>query len=163
MLRLILGRAGTGKTMRVMNEIKDKARSGETGLILLVPEQYSHDAERRLCSVVGDSLSLHGDGLDTQLGNSGFTGGTGFNGEVEGSEALLGLVLVGNISLDNNYLSVVAVGLAAAHGVENFGGEGHAVPYAVNALVLELKDLVVPVDLDELNINTQILCKLVFE
>jgi ATP-dependent helicase/nuclease subunit B len=62
-LRLILGRAGTGKTARVMNEIRDRALSGEKGLVLLVPEQYSHDAERRLCAAVGDSLSLHGEVL----------------------------------------------------------------------------------------------------
>lgn len=78
MLKLILGRAGTGKTACVMNEIRDRALSGETGLVLLVPEQYSHDAERRLCAVVGDSLSLHGEVLSfTRLASRVFseTGG----------------------------------------------------------------------------------------
>ncbi|MDR2356700.1 MAG: PD-(D/E)XK nuclease family protein [Oscillospiraceae bacterium] len=60
-LTLLLGRAGTGKTSRVMNEIKDRGERGETGLLLLVPEQFSHDAERQLCRVCGDALSLYGE------------------------------------------------------------------------------------------------------
>ncbi|MCL2221332.1 MAG: PD-(D/E)XK nuclease family protein [Oscillospiraceae bacterium] len=58
MLNIIIGRAGTGKTNYIMNEIKRKMESGETGMILLVPEQYSHEAERQLCMVCGDALSL---------------------------------------------------------------------------------------------------------
>jgi ATP-dependent helicase/nuclease subunit B len=63
MLNLIIGRAGTGKTNYIMNEIKQKMESGETDMILLVPEQYSHDAERQLCRVCGDALSLHAEVL----------------------------------------------------------------------------------------------------
>jgi len=37
--------------------------AGETDMLLIVPEQYSHDAERRLCAVCGDALSLHGETL----------------------------------------------------------------------------------------------------
>ena len=32
-------------------------------MFLIVPEQYSHDAEKQLCAVCGDSLSLHGETL----------------------------------------------------------------------------------------------------
>jgi ATP-dependent helicase/nuclease subunit B len=46
-----------------MNEIKRRAGLGERRLTLVVPEQYSHDAERQLLRVVGDSLSLHGEVL----------------------------------------------------------------------------------------------------
>ena len=63
MLNLIFGRAGTGKTASVMNEIKSRMGEGETGLLLIVPEQYSHDAERQLCAVCGDALSMHGETL----------------------------------------------------------------------------------------------------
>ena len=48
MLRLITGRAGAGKTALVMDEIRRAALSGEGGRVLLVPEQYSHEAEREL-------------------------------------------------------------------------------------------------------------------
>ena len=61
MLRLILGRAGSGKTAAVMEEIRDAVREHRGGRILLVPEQYSHEAERELCAVCGDSLSLYGE------------------------------------------------------------------------------------------------------
>jgi len=63
LLNLILGRAGTGKTAFIMNEIKRRMDEGQSGLLLIVPEQYSHDAERQLCAVCGDALSLHGETL----------------------------------------------------------------------------------------------------
>ncbi|MDR2590838.1 MAG: PD-(D/E)XK nuclease family protein [Oscillospiraceae bacterium] len=59
MLNIITGRAGSGKTKYIMNEIKRRMDVGETNMLLIVPEQYSHDAERTLCTVCGDSLSLH--------------------------------------------------------------------------------------------------------
>lgn len=59
MLRIISGKAGTGKSAAVMTEIKAAVAKREGGYILLVPEQYSHEAERELCSICGDSLSLY--------------------------------------------------------------------------------------------------------
>ena len=63
MLRLILGTAGSGKTALITNEIRQRAQSGETGLYLIVPEQFSHEAERELCALCGDSFSLHSEVL----------------------------------------------------------------------------------------------------
>ena len=63
MLELILGRAGAGKTMRVMREIGASAAEHRGNNILIVPEQYSHEAERELCEVCGDSLSLYAEVL----------------------------------------------------------------------------------------------------
>ena len=63
MLRIFYGRAGTGKSAAVMSEIKAAADRGEGGYILLVPEQYSHEAERELCAMCGDSLSLYAEVL----------------------------------------------------------------------------------------------------
>jgi ATP-dependent helicase/nuclease subunit B len=63
MLTLVLGRAGTGKTSYVMDDFKAKAALGRTRLLYIVPEQYSHDAERQLLKICGDSLSLHGEVL----------------------------------------------------------------------------------------------------
>ena len=45
MLRILYGTAGTGKSAAIMDEIRRGADSGER-YILLVPEQYSHEAER---------------------------------------------------------------------------------------------------------------------
>ena len=53
MLKLMIGKAGTGKTAAVINEIKQAVDSGQPGRILLVPEQYSHEAERELCAGIG--------------------------------------------------------------------------------------------------------------
>lgn len=59
MLRIFTGGAGTGKTRRVMEEIRGLSAEGTGGIILIVPEQYSHEAERELCRVCGPSLSLY--------------------------------------------------------------------------------------------------------
>ena len=63
MLTIIIGRANTGKTTYVVSEMKRRMDLGETGMLLIVPEQYSHDAERLLCAVCGDRLSMHGETL----------------------------------------------------------------------------------------------------
>ena len=62
MLRILYGTAGTGKSAAIMDEIRRGADSGER-YILLVPEQYSHEAERELCAVCGDGLSLYAEVL----------------------------------------------------------------------------------------------------
>ena len=59
MLRLIIGKAGSGKTGAVINEIARAVENKQGGRMLIVPEQYSHEAERELCRRCGDSLSLY--------------------------------------------------------------------------------------------------------
>jgi ATP-dependent helicase/nuclease subunit B len=59
MLRLIIGKAGTGKTAAIIAEIGEAVRKGLGGSMLIVPEQYSHEAERELSGRCGDSLSLY--------------------------------------------------------------------------------------------------------
>ena len=58
MLRFIIGKAGTGKTAAIYRELRLAAERGEGRYLLLVPEQYSHEAERELCRICGDTLSL---------------------------------------------------------------------------------------------------------
>ncbi|CAB1251145.1 ATP-dependent nuclease, subunit B [Ruminococcaceae bacterium BL-6] len=53
MLRLILGRAGSGKTRWVREELCRLAKSGKSGLMLLVPEQYSFESERAMLRLLG--------------------------------------------------------------------------------------------------------------
>ena len=57
-LRIVTGRSGSGKTSFIFNEMKKRVDAGETGLILLVPDQFSHEAERLLCESCGDRASL---------------------------------------------------------------------------------------------------------
>jgi ATP-dependent helicase/nuclease subunit B len=53
-LRFIYGRAGSGKTTRCLEEIKARLDSGaENPLVLLVPEQFTFQAERDLIRVLG--------------------------------------------------------------------------------------------------------------
>ena len=59
MIRVIYGKAGTGKTTSILGELALAVSKGIGGYILLVPEQYSHEAERELCKACGDSTSLY--------------------------------------------------------------------------------------------------------
>ena len=52
MLTLLLGRAGTGKSESVLRQLGEGAKTRPQ--LLLVPEQYSHDTERRLCKTLGN-------------------------------------------------------------------------------------------------------------
>ena len=62
-LTLLLGRAGSGKTAKAMAAVARAVARKEGGQLFLVPEQYSHEAEKELCAVCGDSLSLYGEVL----------------------------------------------------------------------------------------------------
>ncbi len=60
MLRLLLGKARSGKTAEVFRMIReDGKRDGHGRSLLIVPEQYSHEAERELCAACGDGMSLY--------------------------------------------------------------------------------------------------------
>ena len=59
MLRLLIGPAGSGKTAAVLAEIRGRVLAEKPGTLLLVPEQYSHEAERELCERCGDTLSRY--------------------------------------------------------------------------------------------------------
>ena len=62
MLKLLLGEAGSGKTRRVCEEIRQRLGS-VSGMVLLTPEQQSHRSERRLAAACGPQLSLCGEVL----------------------------------------------------------------------------------------------------
>ena len=59
MLRVLTGRSGCGKSAQVFEEIAKFAAGGETGILLLVPEQYAFNAERELCAKAGNGISLY--------------------------------------------------------------------------------------------------------
>ncbi len=54
MLHFVRGRVKSGKTTYMINKIESERRAGT---ILLVPEPYSHTAERALCRACGNSVS----------------------------------------------------------------------------------------------------------
>ena len=89
MLKLILGRAGCGKTTAVLSRL---CRAGELRpQVLMVPEQQSHEAERALCKMGGDGVSLYAEVLSfSRLANRVFqsAGGMGRE-ELDGGGRLL--------------------------------------------------------------------------
>ena len=72
MLKLILGRAGTGKSTAILKAMATEA--AHRPQVLIVPEQHSHALERRLCAVAGNSVSLHAEVLSfTRLASRVFS------------------------------------------------------------------------------------------
>ena len=68
MLKILMGRARTGKSERVLFEIaRLGARAPERRQILLVPEHASHVAEVDICRVCGDTASRHAEVLTFKL------------------------------------------------------------------------------------------------
>ena len=63
MLRIITGLAGAGKTAKIMEEIRADVAAKLGGRVLLVPEQYSHEAERELAGVAGPSMALYAEAV----------------------------------------------------------------------------------------------------
>ncbi|MBQ4426725.1 MAG: PD-(D/E)XK nuclease family protein [Oscillospiraceae bacterium] len=63
MLKLLLGRAGSGKTGALLREISALTEKKIGKTIYIVPEQYSHDAERELVTVCPDDVSLYAEVL----------------------------------------------------------------------------------------------------
>jgi len=61
MLKLILGRAGTGKTAQVLHRLCEQGR--ERPQVLIVPEQRSHETERALCAAGGSAVSTYAEVL----------------------------------------------------------------------------------------------------
>ena len=53
MLKLLLGRAGSGKSETVLRQLEELADGGAKGLFLLVPEQASFETERTLLARLG--------------------------------------------------------------------------------------------------------------
>ena len=56
MVKLILGRAGAGKTTAVLKRLCQAGQMRQQ--VLMVPEQQSHEAERALCQMGGNGASL---------------------------------------------------------------------------------------------------------
>ncbi len=72
MLKLLLGRSGTGKTTAMLQAIAAH-REGKPQ-ILIVPEQHSHNMERELCVQGGNRVSLYAEVLSfTRLANRVFS------------------------------------------------------------------------------------------
>lgn len=88
MLKLIIGRSGTGKSALLLRRACEQANGRS---ILLVPEPQSHDTERRLCQVGGNRAGLYAEVLTfSRLANRVFqtAGGLGRT-ELDGGGRLL--------------------------------------------------------------------------
>lgn len=68
MLNLLMGCGKTGKTTALFQAMGENGKSRPQ--VLLVPEQYSHEAERRLCQTLGNGASARAEVLSfTRLWN----------------------------------------------------------------------------------------------
>ena len=58
MIHLVTGRAGTGKTAVLTQQIRQELEQEENGVLLLVPEQFSFETERSLYQILGAKAML---------------------------------------------------------------------------------------------------------
>ncbi len=63
MLRLLLGTDWTENRDVILSRISRDVQSRKQGRVLMVPELISHDTERRLCAVAGDTASRYAEVL----------------------------------------------------------------------------------------------------
>jgi ATP-dependent helicase/nuclease subunit B len=63
MLHLLTGSDRVALSARLLDMVCQAAARGEEGQILIVPEQFSHEAERRLCAVGGPTISRYAEVL----------------------------------------------------------------------------------------------------
>ena len=69
MLHLLLGKDWTANRDEILRRIADDVHRRKEKRILMVPELISHDTERRLCAVAGDTASRYAEVLSfTRLG-----------------------------------------------------------------------------------------------
>lgn len=57
MLTILTGPDRVSLTNAVLRRLRDAAAAEQPGQILIVPEQFSHEAERNLCTFCGDTIS----------------------------------------------------------------------------------------------------------
>ena len=57
MLHLVLGTDWTKNRDTVLDRIASDVKNGQPNVVLIVPELITHDMERRLCAVAGDTAS----------------------------------------------------------------------------------------------------------
>ena len=56
-MRILIGKVRSGKTALMISEIRETVAQGNGRVLFIVPEQYSHEAERELCAACGDRFS----------------------------------------------------------------------------------------------------------
>ena len=56
-MRILIGKVRSGKTALMISEIRETVALGNGRVLFIVPEQYSHEAERELCAACGDRFS----------------------------------------------------------------------------------------------------------
>lgn len=84
-LRIVYGRAGSGKTKFCLEEIKKSLKSNDTHpLLLIIPEQFSLQAEKSLARLTGSSGQLEATGSSGSMS----AGGSGNSAGVFRAEAL---------------------------------------------------------------------------
>ena len=57
MLKLIIGRSGTGKTEYIIEYLCSLARNGDKNLVLIVPEQHSFATEKKIVDKIGAGIA----------------------------------------------------------------------------------------------------------
>ena len=63
MLQLLISTEPRALRQAVLQRVRDNQERNCPGQILIVPEQFSHEAERMLCEIGGDTISRYAEVL----------------------------------------------------------------------------------------------------
>ena len=65
-LQLIYGKAGSGKTEYILNEVKDRINLGQK-IYVIVPEQFSYAAEKKLLKTLEETSCINAEVISFNL------------------------------------------------------------------------------------------------
>lgn len=58
-IRIVYGRAGTGKSKYILDEIKQNLKNQDQKIFIIVPEQFSYATEKKLLDTLGEQASIN--------------------------------------------------------------------------------------------------------
>ena len=58
-IRIVYGRAGTGKSKYILDEIKQNLKNQDQKIFIIVPEQFSYSTEKKLLDTLGEQASIN--------------------------------------------------------------------------------------------------------
>lgn len=96
MLRIFIGRAGSGKTGAIMREIGEEVKKKNPGNMIIVPDQFSFEAERELLLSCGNTASLYAEVTGFSGLRDKLPAGAGFGAYIDRAGRLISLACAVN-------------------------------------------------------------------
>ena len=152
-LRFIIGRAGTGKTHLCIEEIIHQSNTGAKRQILIVPEQFTSQAERDLIAATGQNAILTAEVLELKANPNRRAKGVVIEARLDKSRGPVATLLVQNGTLKQGDIVIAGTAVGRVRVMTN--DKGRTVKTAGPSVPVEITGLAdVPTPGDEFNAVT---------